>query len=165
MDHWRGLFYMFQDDDSWSNDHDVISSQEKFESPLNESLWGHEIEELSQCPKRGLWFFPRYDDHSPPCSSLDNQDNVNMDEQSISLCSHYAIRRIYPRLLFIESLWAWSLSSPHFHYKKGCTSWIPLFCPHLWPLRNGPQMFSFPTLIVDRANLTMGKVMFVSPAS
>ena len=50
MAHWRGLFYMFQDDDP----QDVIRSQEEPDAPLNESLEGHEIEVLSQYPERGL---------------------------------------------------------------------------------------------------------------
>lgn len=80
---------MFQDDNRQSNGHD---SQGEFDTPLCGSLGSNKIEEPSQCPERGLWFFPRYDDCSPPCSFLDNQDNVfvDMPEQSISLC-HYEV--------------------------------------------------------------------------
>lgn len=74
---------MFQDDDPRPNDH------EEFDSPLDESRGSHEIEDPSQCPERALWFFPRYDDCSSPCSFLDNQDGVIVDVYEFSISSCY----------------------------------------------------------------------------
>jgi len=78
---------MFQDDDPQLNHHDVIRSQEESDAPLNESLGGHEVEELSQHPKRELWFFPRYDDHSPPHGSQLVVNPLQPEKEGINLSS------------------------------------------------------------------------------
>lgn len=64
-----------------------LVNKSSIEASFDGYLGSHEIEEAPQCHQRGLWFFPRYNDCSTPCSFLDNHDDVIINTYKLYISS------------------------------------------------------------------------------